>query len=226
MLPFALGAAVFAGVSLDNTIALIRSRSDVWSSLSVSSLVLFGLLLTIAFANNVNNARLQIAVDEANSEMLALLADQVPTQGLVIVNIQDPNEYFDEIRTHLSALYGRPDIVVEYFRYQAELQDEELAYVVIMPEIMNQMPLSVRLGVTGPTQAEWNTALDGFLGGRPRSVQTIKRRFQLFNFELPRLACPLVPTRTYCREGNTILDRRDFSYGWNILTLSDEGPSD
>lgn len=223
MLPLAAGTSIFAAVSVDIAIGALRSGQRAWRTLSGLSLMASVIFLGITIINNANNARLQIAVDQANTEMLRSVSQQVPAQGLLIVNIQDPNEYYDEIKIHLSTLHDRPDIQVDYFRYQSSLLEGEPEYYVLMPEIVNQIPLSVRLGVREPSVAQWNRSMEEFLGGRAVDVHSTDRSFRLFNIDLPRLLCPLFSSISYCSARTPTIDRRVFLYGWRLLSAGIEG---
>ncbi|MCJ7707952.1 MAG: hypothetical protein MUO38_10075, partial [Anaerolineales bacterium] len=187
-------------------------------SLAVTALVVAAGLFLITLSNNASNGRQQLAVDAANADMLDYLAANLPPGSIVVVNIQDPNEYVAEIEDHLHVILERPDLVVDYFRFQEAILSPGASppHFVVAPWVENQPRLAVRMGVIESTMSQWNDSMLDFLDGFAEPIYQTDRHFRLLTIDLPRLFCPLFPDRDYCRVTSPPLDRRVFSYGWNI----------
>jgi len=170
--------------------------------------------------NNLTNARQQLAVDQANAEMMDYVAAGLPPAGTLIVNIQQRNEYVDEIESQLRGLPGLMEVSVEVFDPQRGLSsDAPVETLIAIPTVTNQPLLAVRMGVVQGTQREWNETLQGAITGRAEPTFEVERSFRLWIVDLPRLLCPLLRDRGYCREARPLFDDRVFSYGWDVYRL-------
>ena len=218
LLPFAAGGSIFAGVVVGQASGAIADTSKTERALVVTGLVLTAGLFLVTLSNNAANGRQQLAVDAANADMLDYLASNLPLGSIVVVNIQDPNEYVDEIGLHLHGIWNRPDLVVDYFRYQEALLSPAASppYYVVTPSVENQPRLAVRMGVVESTVSEWNDSMLEFLDGFAEPVYQTERHFRLLTIDMLRLFCPLFPRREYCHVTSPVIDRRVFSFGWTI----------
>lgn len=225
LLPFAFGSAVLGGVGVGQALASLRQASD--KSVRVLAGCCLGvslLLWQLTLANNVTNARLQLAVDEANSELLDFLAT-IPVDSVVLVNLPVPNEYVNEIELHLSQIRQRPDILVEYFTFEvASAPDGYMSYYLVTPQMNNQTQPSVRIAVHEGGADQWNQSVESFLGDEAEVVFRVERRVQLLDFGFDRLVCTLAEVigelepdiGLACKLPRPFIDSRVFSYGWRI----------
>jgi hypothetical protein len=220
MLPFALGLAVFVSACVVETVQTLQERGwRQWVSVAFlsSSLV----LLVGALLNNLTNARVQLEVDDANANMRAYLVENTKPGSTVLVNIQDPNEYFYEMQTQLGEVYGRPDLKVEVFSTDTTLAGDAPNMYIVSPYVVNQPLLTVRMGVIEETQQMWNDSLREFMRGHPgwQIVFEPANRFHLTDVNYPRIFCPFVKTRAFCATPEPLVDTREFEYGWTIYRL-------
>lgn len=220
MLPFALGLAVFVSVCVVETIPALHERG--WRKWASVVLFSFSLVLLVgALLNNLTNARVQLGVDQVDSAMIAYLVQNTQTGSTVLVNIQDPNEYFYEMQTQLGDVYGRPDLKVEVFSSDITLSEDTPTIYIVSPYVINQPLLTVRMGVVEETQRMWNDNLQGFLQYIPYSQIVFKPadKFHLADVNYPRIFCPFVKTRAFCATPVPLIDTREFEYGWTVYRL-------
>jgi hypothetical protein len=221
LLPFALGCAAFSGLALDQAFNwLVQSNSGARLALMIylaSVLVLF----FITLPNNITNGRLQLAVDAANAQMVQMLAQKLPQNARLVVNLPAGNEYYHEIELHLAVLYHRSDITLQRFPFDPPASESQtpLPYTILSPQVNNPPRLSVRLGVDSAMSAEGSKALKQFFGGDPPAEITVERRYQNFTIDFLRIACPFFKHRGYCASSSAVIDRTWLAYRWNIFTV-------
>ncbi len=223
MLPFAVGASVFGGVLVYQVIGLLFDFTKRKHVLAAACLGVSIILLFMTLVNNISNAQIQLAVDAANSELINYLAQNIPPQSIAWVNIQDPNEYYYTMGWYISDVKHRPDITLDVFKLQPiplEYNPNQSHYYIVSPNIMNQPPLVVRLGVQELSQKGWNDALQGYMGNNWKIVYATEHHFRLLNIDLPRLFCPFMRFLNYCSSPVPSIDRRIFSYGWKVYNLT------
>lgn len=220
LLPFTIGASIFCGVIADHTLrhfSRFRTNIRVVISFFLAAVLI---LLLITIANNITDARIQLAVDKANAEVLDYLAANLPPHSMVLVNIQDPNEYFDEVGIHLTEVRGRFDLTVEPFQNQSlELEAANHNIYLLSPFIENQLLLSVRMGVYEPTMKKWNESLQDSLRDVDVLVYHNEYHFRLLNIDTPRVFCQFFSSRGYCSTPSPLINRRLFSYGWKVYLI-------
>lgn len=216
LLPVAAGGAIAGGLAVTELARLAQANRGAWP---VLPRVVLAASLSLLLGNGVNavtNARVQLAVDGANQEMLGLLASSAPAGGTVLVNIREANEYVDEIRFHLAQLWGRTDLRVEAYSVQAQesASSPTLPAIVVAPFLKNEPSLSVRMGVVEATANAWNDSLLAILGDPSAPVFQSERQVPLLIMDYPRLLCPLMRAVSYCREPKPVIDLRVMDYGW------------
>lgn len=215
MLPLALGLAILAG----SLATLLLREFRQWPVLRFGALTLAALFFLATLFNNRSSAAIQLAVDSANEQMLAYLADAAPANSAVVVNIRDSEvEYPKDIDRMLDVLYRRPDVAVILPQtLEAGEAGPNVRYL-IAPSIHNQPLLTVRLGVFEPSQASWNSNLDSYLASHSgwQQVAQFEKQVRLSIVDFPRLFCPLIKTRFFCAMSSPLLDTRLFSYGWTV----------
>jgi hypothetical protein len=177
--------------------------------------------LLASIATNFSNAGIQLAVDAANAATMDYLAQSLPSNSSIVVNIQDPNEYFEQSQSNLADIRGRTDLQLSPFAFQESVPVATGAksYYLMTLFIENQPLLTVRMGVIEATQKTWNESMIQYYGSEPPVVFQVQRSFRLFNFDLPRLLCPFMQGRNYCSAQIPAVDRREFTYGWKVYKI-------
>ena len=144
MMPFAVGAAVFGGVLMDNVISFAQNDKAVRRWIAIAALVLSMLLLISSQFNDLSNGRVQLALHSANADLLSFLRNVEPN-STVLLNIQTPNEYYYKLKDYLNTYWNRPDITILPFDFQDTSSSG--AHYLIAPYVVNQPLLAVRQGV-------------------------------------------------------------------------------
>ena len=222
MLPFALGLAVFvSALIVEITLFFRESGGKRWTAIGVLGLSL--VLLAGELMNNLTNIRMQLAIDSTNARMMAFLVQNTEPGSTLLVNIQDPNEYYYEMQTQLGQIDNRPDLKLRTFNRDMTLANDTGPLYIVTPYVQNQPLLSVRMGVVQITQNNWDRLLQGYLRIHPgwQSVFETATSFPLSNVNYPRLFCPLIKTRAFCATPEPVVDVRPFNYGWTIYQLKE-----
>lgn len=223
LLPFALGAAVVGGAIVGDLCGL-RSHGP-WlqrTSRACSLLVATGLLWSLTIVNAVADARVQLAVDRANADLVSFLAG-LPSGSHVLVNTAYVNEHVFELPLHLSELKRRPDIVVEHVSRFAQDPPPRVDVFVATPEMANQPVPTVRIGLDEPGVRHVNAMLGVVLSGRGELVYRAGERSRVLELGVHRLLCRvgMIPPAdaTYCPTDRGVIYWRTFVYGWQVHRL-------
>jgi hypothetical protein len=222
LLPFAFGAAALAGTVVGDSWASRRHRHSVMRRRAVwSVLVASGLLWLVAVVNAVVDARVQLAVDRANADLVDFLAG-LPSRSRVVVNT-GVNEYLFELPMHLSQIKRRSDIVVEHVTQAAPTGPPWADVFVVTAEMANKPGPTVRVALDEPGVTHDNARLSAVLTGRAERVYRASQHIRLVEFGIHRLLChvtesPLIDA-SYCPRDRGVIDRRIFSYGWQVHRL-------
>jgi hypothetical protein len=215
MLPVGIGVSIIGGFALDTAVTRIREKRR--TALAWISLGLASILWLTTLPNNYSNARQQLAVDAANSQMLEYLIRQADEVHAIVINIQLDNEYVYEIRTFLQDVEGLEDSTVTVFNPVVGLSGRPT--LVASPYVRNQPFLAVRMGVVENTQNRWNQSLEAAIGSQTLAAYEVEESFRLALIDLPRTLCSVLPERGYCLAARPFIDTRKFSYGWQIYEL-------
>ncbi len=158
LLPLAMGAAGFGAVSIGILVRLARQASTLPRLVAWPTLAVALLFFATTLPNNLTNARVQLAVDRANGELLAYATGRLPIGSLLVINIQEPNEYVTHFPTWVQQLLGRPDITVDTFRGEDPVPagGADRPVFIASPVVENQFYPSVRLGVYESTARAWS----------------------------------------------------------------------
>ena len=222
LLPFAFGAAALAGTVVGDAWASrsrqhsVTRRRVAWSVLGASAALWF-----VAIVNASADARVQLAVDRANADLVDFLAG-LPSGSRVVVNTR-VNEYLLELPLHLSQIKRRSDIVVEHVTAAARTGPPATDAFVVTAEMANKPGPTVRVALDEPGVRHDNTMLSAVLTGRAEPVYRAAQHAHLVELALHRLLCratvsPLIDA-TYCPSDRGVIDRRIFSYGWQVHRL-------
>jgi hypothetical protein len=221
LLPFAFGAAALAGVIAGHAWDA-RAAGQPVRRRAYAVLVASGLLWLVAVVNAAMDARVQLAVDLANAELVDFLG-ALPAGSRVVVNMSPVNEYHYELPMHLSEIKGRPDVVIERGDHAAAAVPAAPAVFVVTPEVENQPRPTVRVAVNELGAKRDQATLTTILAGRAELVYRTVHETRLVEVGIQRLLCPIavrpVVDVTYCPGGRGLLDARTFSYGWQVHRL-------
>lgn len=216
-LPLTMGLALMTSVLL---IALVNEDRDkkhrVFSLLCLFAMVV---LLVLSLGNTITDGRIQLSTDRVNEEMLAWLSGNVPAESLVVVNIQDPNEYYDEISLHLDEFYERSDLRLDYLRVEAFPPQTDGNLYALSPYATRIPVVTVRTGVIEPSIGNWNRQLHDLLSPEAQLAFEAGTEMRLFSFKLPQLVCRWINAETYCFDDPRALDMLNYSYGWRVYRL-------
>jgi hypothetical protein len=227
LLPFALGAAVLGSAVIgdlahaDGHAPLVR-RTTAWGVLAATTI-----LWLVTVANAVTDARVQLAVDRANADLVDFLAT-LPTQSRVVLNTAQPNEYLFELPLHLSEIKRRPDIVVKPIVRPWPQGPAASPVFVATPDVTNRPVPTVRVAIDEFDTRSVNATLHALLSGRGELVHGSGQRAPLFELGIHRLLCfvsvaPLVDP-AYCPGDRGLVYWRTFAYGWHVHRLARPGP--
>jgi hypothetical protein len=213
LLPFALGAAALAGAVVGETWA--RQSRLAWSLLVATAL-----LWSVALVNAYVDARVQLAVDRANADVVDFLGT-LPPGSHVVLNMTPVNEYHFELPMHLGEIKQRPDVVFRERRERWNLGGPAVAHTfVLTPEMTNQPGPTVRIALHEAGVRGDNAALASLLPGGGEPVYRTAQRIGILEIGLHRLLCPLgvgpVFDPTYCPHDRGLIFRRTFAYGWQV----------
>ena len=223
LLPFAFGAAALAGSVVDMLWRRraapepIATRRLAWSALAVSAL-----LWLPGVVNAAADARVQLAVDDANADLVDFLAG-LPSGSRLILNTTGVNEYFYEVPLHLAEIKGRGDLVVQHAGHAAHADGRAASAFVITPILANAPALTVRIAVY-EGEARPNAArLTELLRDGGELVHATERQAPIVELAIHRVLCPLAVRpfvdATYCPSDRGLVDARTFTYGWRVHRL-------
>jgi hypothetical protein len=222
LLPFALGASAASGMLMGDCWAA-RGRSYPATSrwLAWSVLVTSGLLWLSTVVNAVADARVQLTMDRANAELVDFLAG-LPARSQVVLNTA-MNEYHLELPRHLLEIKGRADIAVEAPGRIAADGRTSADRFVVTAELADRPWPTVRVALDEPGVARDHAMLGRLLTGPSEPVYRAVQRTRLVEVGLHRWLCrvavrPFVDP-AFCPEHRPVLDRRLFSYGWQVHRL-------
>lgn len=220
-LGFAVGSGVFGGLMAGAVLEAVQD-GRAGARATIGAIVL---LLGVLIVNNVNYARYQLMVDSANDDLLDHL-QRLPANSTVLVNYPFNHEFVYEIGVHLSELLGRPDIRLAPLNFEPrDWRDGGHDYYVITLHLLNELWPPVRGPMAESAVAQWNDALEGFLGSHREPLATITEAMQMLDFGLQAVWC--MATRVtgpplsamFCQaHPRPVIDVRTASYGWAIYT--------
>ena len=217
LLPFALGAALLAGIVGGQawTARGSRCRRLAWSTLVVSAL-----LWSVATVNVATDARVQLTVDRANADVVRFLGT-LPRDSRVALNMTPPNEYYFELPMHLAEIEHRPDVV---FVARDALASAPAHAFVLTPELTNQPGPTVRIALYEAGVRRDQESLRTLLSSGAEPVYRTVREVGITELGIQRLLCRVVVRPvldpTYCPGDRGLLYRRTFSVGWQVHRVS------
>jgi hypothetical protein len=223
LLPFAFGAAMFAGMMIDGLWRVaarpgsIGTRRVAWATLVASTL-----LWIAALVNAAGDARVQLAVDRANAAVVDFLAG-LPRGSRVVLNTTDAHEYFHELPLHLAEIKRRPDLVVQRVGMSAPSAPAPADIVVATPTVTNRPAPTVRVAVYEAGARHDLSRLGELLRDGGEVVYTTEQRVRVVELGMQRLLCrvarrPLIDP-AYCPSDRGVIHAGTFAYGWQVHRL-------
>jgi hypothetical protein len=222
LLPFALGAAALGGAIAGDLARARRHAAPARRRALSGVLALAALLWAAAVANAVTDARVQLAVDRANAELVAYLGT-LPERSRLVLNTPEPNEYLFELPGHLAELARRPDLVVQHVGRGTPDPAPPPAFV-LTPHVADLPVPTVRVAVDESGARRAGATLDPLLRRGGERVYGSAQRARLLEVGLHRLLCPLRigawDAPAYCAGDRGPVARRAFAYGWQVHRLA------
>ena len=223
LLPFAFGAAALGGTVVGHIWEArgrqqsVATRRAAWSLLGASAL-----LWLVTIVNAAADARVQLAVDRANTDLVDFLAG-LPTHSRVVLNTDRVNEYLFELPLHLGEIKRRTDIVVEHVGGARLGGPSGVPIFVVTAALANKPGPTVRVALDEPGVRRDNARLDALLAEGGQLVYRAGQHVALPEIGIHRLLCHVSTSRftdgTYCPGDRGIIERRTFSYGWQVHRL-------
>jgi len=212
LLPFSLGAAVLAGsVAAD---AWARRSRLAWSLLAAAVV-----LWVVTVVNASVDARVQLAVDRANTDVVDFLGT-LPRESRVVLNMTPVNEYHFELPMHLAEIKQRPDLVFLTLEQVDAGGAPAPAMFVLTPELANQPGPTVRIALHEAGVRRDHGTLRTLVPDGEAPVYRTAQQVRLVELGLQRLLCPLgvgpIFDPTYCPRDRGVIFRRTFVYGWHV----------
>jgi hypothetical protein len=222
LLPFAFGAAVLGGAIAVALHDVGRRDPSVWMRRAAWSLLtLAALLWLMTVVNAATDARVQLAVDRANTRLVEFLAG-LPAGSRVLVNSPASNEYVYELPLHLAEIKRRPDIAVEHIARPTFGARPREVFAVSL-EAANQPVPTVRVILDRPAGERADAVLAAVREGRAERVYSHEERAAVLELGVHRLLCRVARPRlidySYCGTGRGVIFRRTFSYRWQVHRL-------
>jgi hypothetical protein len=223
LLPFTAGSAFFAGIMIEGLLKdIVQNHFSPMVPIFLISVVFLLLIATIP--TNYSNARIQLAVDKVNANLIQFVAENVPTNSTLLVNFPKKHEYIREISLHLSEIYHRSNIDVSQYEeknLQSDLDYYDEIYLV-ENEVRNTVPLSVRLGIYESESRDRSRSSENVRTKYGKVVYSIEKTFPIFYINSTTMLCPGFTIPMLCTTEEPILNKKYFSYGWTVYQLQKE----
>jgi hypothetical protein len=220
LLPFTLGAAWLTGNLVAEHVTLIRQGGPGYKLFAGGALAVAAFFFALTLPNNWSNANLQLATDAANADMVRYVTQNVPPDRVVLLNIQEPNEYVPQITWWITLVEGRGDLQVGYFHGQNLAEEGWREVYLLLPVIENQFYPSVRTGISEFSARQWNQVLAEHFGALGELVYETHHRRPILTVNALWLFCPLARPFGYCEYIQSAFNRQEFSFGWQIYRLT------
>jgi hypothetical protein len=224
LLPFAAGAAIFAGTVVGRLWQVRGQRYPAPARrMAQAALAASALLWLPTVVNAAADGRVQLAVDRANADLVEFLAG-LPSGSRVVLNTTVANEYLYELPLHLAELKRRPDLVVQHVGASAPGARSPAEVFVVTPTMANQPGPTVRIALHEAGVIRDNTRLREMLGEWDERVYASERHVRLVELGTHRLLCRLAVRpfvdATYCPGDRGLVYARTFTYGWQVHRLA------
>ena len=220
LLPFAFGGALLIGLSAPIFLRALKKTKPHCHIVTLILSVMMALLFLITLPNFRTDAKMQLAFDKANSELLTFISEQPSQNATVLMNLQTSNEYFEKVGMYISDHIHRNDLDYRVLDNSAmETINDQSNAVILMPFIENQPKLTVRAGVEEVYQNIWNEVFLTATEGQHEKLASFEESFMLSNINLPVILCKFGLNSGFCQDPDPLIDTREFMYGWDIYLL-------
>jgi hypothetical protein len=221
LLPLSLGVSIAVGVLVRDTHEALVGAGTIRKVVSVGLLVIGAVLFLLTLPTNASNAGVQLSVDDANADMIDMVSQKLPHGAMVLVNIQEMNEYVWQMGPMLSMVGDRPDLLVVQYTspLSGDLRTRSDLFVV-SPIIENQPYPTVRLGVHEHNARAWEASLNADLGAQLMLLGEVRSSTPLLMVDSLRLFCVALPHVRYCQVPNAPFDTRRFAAGWRLYAVT------
>lgn len=214
LLTAAMGAAVFAGVVLGGWFTRFSELQKGWKAVTALLAAAACYLWLTTLPNLWNNARLQLTIDRVNQQMVEYLAENVPVNGTVMVNLPPGAEYLEELDYHLAYYYDRADIQVKIFQFQTPQNSaDSVDYWLVTPAVVNKLVYSVRFGFLETAQQRANNLLMDFA---PQAEASFTGGYNQWIVRPLQPACWILRSAGVCQEGSRWISLLPLEYRWDI----------
>jgi hypothetical protein len=212
LLPFSLGAAALGGIVVVEAWA---QRSRLAWALLATAVVLW----SVTLVNASVDARIQLAVDRANADVVEFLGT-LPRDSRVVLNMTPVNEYHFEFPMHLAEIKRRRDVVFLDLEQRESMRALDAPAFVLTPELVNQPGPTVRIALHEAGVRRDRGTLRTLVPDGVAPVYRTAQQVGIVELGLQRLLCPLGVGRifdpTYCPRDRGVIFRRTFVYGWQV----------
>lgn len=220
LLLFALGGAVLAGLTLGKLPFVWKGLRIGWKLMGTMLAVATVYFWLTTLPTQVNKARLLLTVDRVNQQMLTYLAEELPANSQVMVNLAPYSEYIAEIALHLEYFYQRPDIDVQLFTYQVPGDGEALSYWLISPQVTNRPIYTVRSGFLEIQLQRANALLKDFASEVAGTFTEGYRQWLVKPF---RPVCWVMSQAGPCAEDADWISLLPLDYRWTVYRYESSG---
>lgn len=222
LLPFGLGAAFLGATSAGALVRWAMLRRAHWIAWGAVGTAAAFFLLTLP--NLYTSGRAQLEMDAATAVIIEFAATNLPENSALLVNIQEPNDFTDNFPAWINVLLDRPDIVVDYYRFQDlhATYGSDRPIFFALPVVENQFYPSVRLGVHELASRQWNEALTRELDGHLDLTFGSVHRFRSMAVDASCLFRKIAGPYAFCQNPDMPVDSRRFGFGWELYQLNGE----
>lgn len=219
LLPFACGSAILVRQATALDPSIFRNK-QAGKNLQSIFFTIAGILFILTIPNYLTHAKTQLLFDKINRQVLDYVANEIPPDSQLFMNIQSSNEYSEKFQLYLIDHYNREDIIYSNLgEEQLAVIDQQSGAFIIMPFIENQPRLTVRAGIEESYQTQWNQQTLSRLENQHVELQVFEDSIQIFNINLPVLACPIIGENGFCEQPDPFIDTRELTYGWKVLSV-------
>jgi hypothetical protein len=221
LLPAAIGCALLGGRLTAMALRSLRSSTGASRWAAAAALVLGAASFLLTVPNNLTSARIQLAVDAANAQAIETIAEDLPAGSHLVVNLQEPREYYEIMGIYFADLLGRPDLLIEPYHFQdlRQLGRDGAEVFVLSPFISGKPYFTVRVGVGEDEARPWNESLQEAAGELLTLVFEARHDFRRLNIDLPAALCPVLRRSAFCATPRPVIDEGEFSYGWRLYEV-------
>ncbi|QRN82421.1 hypothetical protein JR338_08260 [Chloroflexota bacterium] len=220
LLPFAFGGAMLIGLTAPVFLNTLKRSKASGRTVPLILGILASLLFLLTLPNYRTEAKMQLAFDQANNEMLTYLTETAPENSTVLMNLRTSNEYSEKFDIYLKEHYQRTDISFGVLdSTQMETVNTQSCVIALMPYIENQPTLTVRAGIEETYQDRWNETFLMTTEENRQQLSVFEESFRLSNINLPIILCNFGLDAGFCQNPDPLFDYRAFTYGWEISKI-------